>query len=309
MPSSPRPSIVHNDYKLDNCQFEPGEPDRVTSIFDWDMATLGDPLIDLGTLLNYWPDPSDTEENRPIINPGTEHLGLPTRAVVVERYAAGTGLRRWRRGLVRGLRVLEDSGGPATAPHPLPARREHGRPHGDQGRRHRRARRAGRPRYSMPPACGRLRGRFHHKEFLDSTGGRVVCLTSCSELVAAGETTVLAEVEPVTAVEARERPVKPRRGPLTGIRVADFCWMGVGSVATRLLADFGAEVIKIEDRIRIDTPRRLPIYKDEPARNFGEEDIDRGPQPAAACSTTTAATSSASPSTCARRRGGSWPSG
>ena len=53
--------------------------------------------------------------------------------------------------------------------------------------------------------------------------------------------------------------------------------MGVGSVATRLLADFGAEVIKIEDRIRIDMPRRLPIYKGEPARNFGEEVVDADP--------------------------------
>jgi crotonobetainyl-CoA:carnitine CoA-transferase CaiB-like acyl-CoA transferase len=73
------------------------------------------------------------------------------------------------------------------------------------------------------------------------------------------------------------RAIRPRRGPLAGIRVADFCWMGVGSVATRLLADFGAEVIKIEDRIRIDTPRRLPIYKGEPARNFGEEIVDADP--------------------------------
>jgi crotonobetainyl-CoA:carnitine CoA-transferase CaiB-like acyl-CoA transferase len=73
------------------------------------------------------------------------------------------------------------------------------------------------------------------------------------------------------------RTARARRGPLAGVRVADFCWMGVGSVATRLLADFGAEVIKIEDRIRIDTPRRLPIYKDEPARNFGEEVIDADP--------------------------------
>ena len=40
-------SLLHNDYKLDNCQFDPGDPDRVTSIFDWDMATLGDPLTDL----------------------------------------------------------------------------------------------------------------------------------------------------------------------------------------------------------------------------------------------------------------------
>jgi crotonobetainyl-CoA:carnitine CoA-transferase CaiB-like acyl-CoA transferase len=46
--------------------------------------------------------------------------------------------------------------------------------------------------------------------------------------------------------------------------------MGVGSVATRLLGDFGAEVIKIEDRTRIDMPRRLPIYKDDP-RSYGEE--------------------------------------
>ena len=50
MPAPSRASIVHNDLKLDNCQFDPADPDRVTSIFDWDMTTLGDPLIDLGTL-------------------------------------------------------------------------------------------------------------------------------------------------------------------------------------------------------------------------------------------------------------------
>ena len=91
MPNSPRVSILHNDYKLDNCQFDPSTPDRVKSIFDWDMATLGDPLVDLGTLLNYWPDPSDTEDNRPIFNPGTEKLGLPPRQVVIERYADRSG--------------------------------------------------------------------------------------------------------------------------------------------------------------------------------------------------------------------------
>jgi crotonobetainyl-CoA:carnitine CoA-transferase CaiB-like acyl-CoA transferase len=53
--------------------------------------------------------------------------------------------------------------------------------------------------------------------------------------------------------------------------------MGVGSVATRLLADFGAEVIKIEDRQRIDTPRKLPLYKGEGARNFGEEVVGADP--------------------------------
>ena len=74
--------------------------------------------------------------------------------------------------------------------------------------------------------------------------------------------------------EAR-RP-RPRRGPLAGVRVADFCWMGVGSVATRLLADYGAEVIKIENRKRLDTPRKLPIYRDE-VRSYGDEDANPDP--------------------------------
>jgi aminoglycoside phosphotransferase (APT) family kinase protein len=91
VPEPQSASVLHNDFKLDNCQFDPGDPGRVHSIFDWDMATVGDPLIDLGTLLNYWPDPSDPAEGGPIINTGMETLGLPNRAEVVERYAARTG--------------------------------------------------------------------------------------------------------------------------------------------------------------------------------------------------------------------------
>ncbi|HEX9994685.1 MAG TPA: phosphotransferase family protein [Acidimicrobiales bacterium] len=91
IPKASRASVLHNDYKLDNCQFDPSDPDRVRSVFDWDMATVGDPLVDLGTLLNYWPDPSDTDEDRPILVPGIETLGLPTRREVVERYAAAGG--------------------------------------------------------------------------------------------------------------------------------------------------------------------------------------------------------------------------
>jgi len=72
------------------------------------------------------------------------------------------------------------------------------------------------------------------------------------------------------------RRPRVRSGPLAGIRVADFCWMGVGSVATRMLADFGAEVIKIENRTRLDTPRKLPIYKGE-VRSYGDEDADPDP--------------------------------
>src|SRR5262249_21052805 len=91
MPRMSRVSIVHNDLKLDNCQFDPAGPHRVTSIFDWDMTTLGDPLIDLGTLLNYWPDPRDPDNAQRGTRPGLAQMGLPSRAEIVERYAARSG--------------------------------------------------------------------------------------------------------------------------------------------------------------------------------------------------------------------------
>jgi aminoglycoside phosphotransferase (APT) family kinase protein len=92
MPRPQRVSILHNDYKVDNCQFRPGDPDQVNAVFDWDMATLGDPLVDVGTLLNYWPDPADTPDDSALVPPGLETLGLPSRQEVVAEYAATTGL-------------------------------------------------------------------------------------------------------------------------------------------------------------------------------------------------------------------------
>jgi len=74
-----------------------------------------------------------------------------------------------------------------------------------------------------------------------------------------------------------DRTPGPRSGPLQGITVTDFCWMGVGSLATRLLADFGARVIRIEDRKRLDMPRRLPFYKGAGLRSYGEELVDPDP--------------------------------
>ena len=93
------------------------------------------------------------------------------------------------------------------------------------------------------------------------------------------QSTIADEVKPVSRPAAASLPGRApgaRQGPLAGIRVTDFCWMGVGACATRLLADFGAEVIRIEDRNRLDMPRRLPIYKGE-ARTYGEEDANPDP--------------------------------
>ena len=104
VPAMTRSSIVHNDLKLDNCQFDPSDPDHVKSIFDWDMTTLGDPLIDLGTLVQYWPDPparpvegtgSPTVPNSDATTfatyPGLADIGLPSKREVADRYAARTG--------------------------------------------------------------------------------------------------------------------------------------------------------------------------------------------------------------------------
>lgn len=90
VPAPQRASILHNDLKLDNCQFDPADPDRVKSIFDWDMATLGDPLIDLGTLLGYWPEPTDPAPRA--VRPTGAAGPFPSRAEITARYAATTGL-------------------------------------------------------------------------------------------------------------------------------------------------------------------------------------------------------------------------
>jgi len=91
-PAPQRATILHNDLKVDNCQFDPSEPDQVHSVFDWDMATLGDPLVDFGTLLNYWPDPSDSDGDRGVYNAGMERMGLPSQAEITDEYARRTGM-------------------------------------------------------------------------------------------------------------------------------------------------------------------------------------------------------------------------
>ena len=92
LPEAQRVSFVHNDLKLDNCMFDPSDPDRVTAIFDWDMTTLGDPLADLGTLRNYWPDPSDPPGTGDMVHDGMAAMGLPNRTEMTARYAERTGL-------------------------------------------------------------------------------------------------------------------------------------------------------------------------------------------------------------------------
>jgi aminoglycoside phosphotransferase (APT) family kinase protein len=92
VPDAQRVSLVHNDLKLDNAMFAAGDPDTVVAFFDWDMTTLGDPLADLGTLLNYWPDPRDPDDVRRVGHDGMKRMGLPPRADITTRYGERTGL-------------------------------------------------------------------------------------------------------------------------------------------------------------------------------------------------------------------------
>lgn len=91
IPPPCQPTVVHNDFKLDNMMLDAADPGRVVAVLDWDMTTIGDPRIDLGTLLGYWPEASDPPERLAIAMQPTYLEGFPTRAEVVARYAARTG--------------------------------------------------------------------------------------------------------------------------------------------------------------------------------------------------------------------------
>ena len=91
LPGSPPATIVHGDYRLDNAMYAPQPPARIVAILDWEMATLGDPLADLGYLLSFWMEPSDPTTALEDSWRVTALPGFPKRAQLVARYAERTG--------------------------------------------------------------------------------------------------------------------------------------------------------------------------------------------------------------------------
>jgi aminoglycoside phosphotransferase (APT) family kinase protein len=85
------PSLIHNDYKLDNIMLAAGAPHRVEAVLDWEMATLGDPLSDLGLSLCYWVWATAPEVRAAGIPALTSRPGWLTRDELVERYGQRTG--------------------------------------------------------------------------------------------------------------------------------------------------------------------------------------------------------------------------
>lgn len=83
--------LVHNDYKFDNLVLDPADPARIIGVLDWEMTTIGDPLMDLGTSLGYWVQADDDIPLQPVQSYLTTLPGAMTRLELAERYQARTG--------------------------------------------------------------------------------------------------------------------------------------------------------------------------------------------------------------------------
>jgi len=83
---------IHGDFRFDNVVLDPADPLKVIGVLDWEMATLGDPLMDLGNSLAYWVQADDDEYFRATRRQPTDAPGMLTRREVVAHYAARTGL-------------------------------------------------------------------------------------------------------------------------------------------------------------------------------------------------------------------------
>ncbi|MFU8869840.1 phosphotransferase family protein [Natronococcus sp.] len=85
-------TLVHGDYKLDNVMYGPSTLPDLVGVFDWEMATLGDPRADLGWMLSYWRDPKDPDPAVPELTATfMEREGYPSRLELVERWEERTG--------------------------------------------------------------------------------------------------------------------------------------------------------------------------------------------------------------------------
>src|SRR5438067_2686473 len=84
-------ALIHNDYKFDNLVLDPDDPTKIVAVLDWEMATVGDPLMDLGTTLGYWVEAGDPATLQLLVVGPTNVLGSLTRRELIERYEQKTG--------------------------------------------------------------------------------------------------------------------------------------------------------------------------------------------------------------------------
>jgi aminoglycoside phosphotransferase (APT) family kinase protein len=90
-PDSPLSALIHNDYKYDNLMLQAEDLGRVVAVLDWEMATIGDPLMDLGTTIGYWVETEDSEEWQRYGFGLTKLPGSLDRLEIIEHYARLSG--------------------------------------------------------------------------------------------------------------------------------------------------------------------------------------------------------------------------
>ena len=91
VPESPTPTVIHNDYKLNNLVLNPDDLTEVRAVLDWEMTTVGDPLFDLAVSLSYWTEPGDPDDLKAVMPTVTSTPGFMTRRELIDRYAEGSG--------------------------------------------------------------------------------------------------------------------------------------------------------------------------------------------------------------------------
>jgi len=91
IPKSPPPTLVHGDYKYDNIVLDSNNLSNIIGVLDWEMATIGDPLVDLGIALGYWVNPDDPDSLKAFSMGPTLVPGSYTRRKLADRYAEITG--------------------------------------------------------------------------------------------------------------------------------------------------------------------------------------------------------------------------
>ncbi|HEY6429176.1 MAG TPA: phosphotransferase family protein, partial [Acidimicrobiales bacterium] len=84
-------ALCHGDYKLDNVLFAPESTPRLAAVIDWEMAGVGDPLVDLAWALIFHPGPEGTIHLGTSRDPKFAVEGLPDRGQLIERYASSSG--------------------------------------------------------------------------------------------------------------------------------------------------------------------------------------------------------------------------
>lgn len=107
MPADVANCVIHNDFRFDNVVLDKQDPSKIIGVLDWEMATLGDPLMDLGGNLAYWVQPDDDEGFQLVRRQPSNLPGMFTRAEFVEYYCEQMGLsvtpEQWKFYEVYGL--------------------------------------------------------------------------------------------------------------------------------------------------------------------------------------------------------------